>query len=573
MTGGEITDLNGRDSSGTNTHGLRDEGVERRCEVGGGAAGTAGDGQPQVSETPTLWMWVLTFVSGISGLLFGYDTGVISGALVVIADDLGPAELSSQQKEFITAATSLGALIFSAFSGALADQIGRKWVIAIADIVFIVGAVIQAVSKSVWVMVAGRFVIGWGVGLASLIVPLYLAELSPARYRGRMILINVLFITFGQVVAYGIGAGLTHVDAGWRIMVGIGAIPAGIQCIILYWLPESPRYMIRKGRDEDARKVLFTIYSGAQAVDIEEKVAYIREFTEDKRPGTKWEKAKNDLKSLYVVPSNLRALILACGLQGIQQFSGFNSLMYFSATIFKIVGFENPTAVSLIVAGTNFLMTSHATPPQNLLYSARALLTNDGGKCITFTIVDRIGRRRILIGTLWGCSAGLILCAVAFHYLPRDPATGEINATGSNRWAILILVSQIIYVMFYALGIGNIAWVGQSEVFPYNVRGFGTGMATATNWGANLILGSTFLTMMDRMTPSGAFGFYAGLCLLGWFFVLLLFPDLSGFTLEEVAEILSTSFGIRETRRRRKALRQLGEDEKRARLEALMDRV
>ncbi|RPB11070.1 general substrate transporter, partial [Morchella conica CCBAS932] len=170
----------------------------------------------ETSETPTVWMWVLTFVAGISGLLFGYDTGVISGALVVIGSDLGPAELSNQQKEFITAATSLGALLAGIVAGALADQIGRKWVVAIADVVFIIGAIMQALSGSVWLMVAGRFVIGIGVGLASLIVPLYLAELSPANYRGRMIIINVLFITFGQVVAYAIGAGLTHVHGGWR---------------------------------------------------------------------------------------------------------------------------------------------------------------------------------------------------------------------------------------------------------------------------------------------------------------------------------------------------------------------
>lgn len=165
---------------------------------------------------------------------------------------------------------------------------------------------------------------------------------------------------------------------------------------------------------------------------------------------------------------------------------------------------------------------------------------------------------------------GLTICAISFHYLPRN-AAGDIEATGSNHWAILILVSQIVYVMFYALGIGNIAWVGQSEVFPYNVRGFGTGMATATNWAANLILGSTFLTMMDRMTPSGAFGFYAGLCFAGWLFVIFLYPDLSGLTLEEVADILSQSFGIKESRRRRKALKQLGQDELRRREEALRE--
>ncbi|PUU76241.1 and other transporter-domain-containing protein [Tuber borchii] len=215
MTGEKIIDVHRSDSSVSKAHDSFHENIEQKDEVGGDSAAVGGE-QTQVSETPTLWMWVLTFVSGISGLLFGYDTGVISGALVVIGGDLGPAELSSQQKEFITAATSLGALIFSVFSGALADHIGRKWVIAIADVVFITGAIIQALSKSLWIMVAGRFIIGWGVGLASLIVPLYLAELSPAHYRGRMILINVLFITFGQVVAYAIGAGLTHVESGWR---------------------------------------------------------------------------------------------------------------------------------------------------------------------------------------------------------------------------------------------------------------------------------------------------------------------------------------------------------------------
>ncbi|KAL0640605.1 myo-inositol transporter itr1 [Maublancomyces gigas] len=332
-----------------------------------------------------------------------------------------------------------------------------------------------------------------------------------------MIIINVLFITFGQVVAYAIGAGLTDVANGWRLMVGIGAIPAGIQFVILYWLPESPRYLIRKGQEDRARIILSQIYKGASERDIEEKVTYIKDFTEDRRPGTKLEKLRSDFKSLYTVPSNLRALIIACGLQGIQQFSGFNSLMYFSATIFKSVGFENPTAVSIIVAG-------------------------------------------------------LTICAIAFHYLPRN-AAGDVETTGSNRWAILILASQIIYVMFYALGIGNIAWVGQSEVFPYNVRGYGTGMATATNWGANLILGSTFLTMMERMTPSGAFGFYACLCFAGWIFVIFLYPDLSGFTLEEVADILSESFGIKESERRRKALKHLGQDELIRREEALREKV
>ena len=167
---------------------------------------------------------------------------------------------------------------------------------------------------------------------------------------------------------------------------------------------------------------------------------------------------------------------------------------------------------------------------------------------------------------------GLTVCAIAFHYLPRG-SDGEIVSTGTNRWTILILVSQIVYVMFYALGIGNVPWLSQSEIFTYNVRGLGTGMATATNWAGNLLIGSTFLTMMDKLTPSGAFGFYAALCAVGWIFVVGWYPDLSGFTLEEVGEILQDSFGVEESRKRKKLLQQLDEDDKRRRVELLEEKI
>jgi len=147
-------------------------------------------------------------------------------------------------------------------------------------------------------------------------------------------------------------------------------------------------------------------------------------------------------------------------------------------------------------------------------------------------------------------SLGLIICAIAFHYLPRDKSN-TIIANGSNAWAILVLVSMVVYVMFYALGIGNVPWVSQSELFPMNVRGFGTGWATACNWGGNLIISSTYLSLSNAATPTGAFGFFAGLCLLGWLFVIFFFPELNGFTIEEVGEILQHGFGIKEAKRRR----------------------
>lgn len=167
---------------------------------------------------------------------------------------------------------------------------------------------------------------------------------------------------------------------------------------------------------------------------------------------------------------------------------------------------------------------------------------------------------------------GLTICAIAFHFLPQN-SKGEIASESTNKWTILILVSQIIYVMFYALGIGNVPWLSQSEIFSYNVRGLGTGMATATNWAGNLLIGSTFLTMMDKMTPTGAFGFYAGLCAIGWVGVVGWYPDLSGFTLEEVGEILEKGFGVEESRRRRNELKRLGEEERRRREEQLVEKV
>ncbi|BFZ62789.1 myo-inositol transporter itr1 [Saitoella coloradoensis] len=479
---------------------------------------------------PGAMIWFLTFIAGISGLLFGYDTGVISGALVVIGTDLGGKALTSFNKELITSATALGALIGGLGAGSLADFIGRKWVIGVANVIFVAGSVIQAAAPDLWTMIGGRFVIGWGVGLASLIVPLYIAELAPASYRGRMVVINVLFITFGQVVAYAIDVAFEHVPGGWRYMVGGGAIPAIVQLVTLFILPETPRYLCRKDKLQEAAAVLQRIYPSAGSAEIQAKIENIHAGVKEagQRHGTYWQNLVNTLKKLYLIPANFRALVIACGLQGIQQLCGWNSLMYFSATIFQTVGFANPIATSLIVACTNFVFT-----------------------IVAFNLIDRIGRRRILLCTVWGMSLALVLAAIAFHYLPRN-ASGAIEASHSDPWAAVVLFSMMLFAAFYATGIGNVPWQ-QSELFPYEVRGIGTGMATATNWGGNLIIGSTFLTLMDRITPSGTFGLYAGICFLGWLFVIFCYPETSGFTIEEIGELLQHGFGIKESQKRRAA--------------------
>ncbi|KAK9357989.1 general substrate transporter [Lipomyces starkeyi] len=470
------------------------------------------DGQPNP------FVFLLTILVSFSGFLFGYDTGYVSGALVAIGTDLG-REITSSDKEFITSATSLGALLGGIIAGTLADVLGRKWVTIGANTLFVVGAALQTGAHTVWTMIGGRFIMGWGVGIASLIAPLYISEMAPSRFRGRLVILNVLAITGGQVIAYAIGAGLQSLQNGWRLLVGLGIIPAVAQMIMFIYMPETPRYLVRRGQIEKARNVVRWIYSSRNLEVDEEvvvkKVKLLEIYNNDQHPEwSGYNRFKYSLKQLYFVPGHFRALVIACGLQGIQQLCGFNSLMYFSATIFEVVGFNKPTAVSLIVAGTNMAFT-----------------------ILAFLLIDIIGRRRILLCTVWGMSAALVLNAVAFHFLPP-------NATQSDPWAIVILLAMMLYVAFYAAGIGNVPWQ-QSELFPMGVRGLGTSMATATNWGGNLIIGSTFLTMMDRITPSGTFGFYAGLCLFGEVFVYFFYPETSYLTLEDIQGVLKDGFNVK----------------------------
>ncbi|KAI5996046.1 general substrate transporter [Pisolithus marmoratus] len=491
-------------------------------------------------EDRTTWfVWLLVCCCTISGLLFGYDTGVISGALVTINGDLGPSELSNEQKEFITSATTLGALLGGLAAGTMSDWTGRRPVLGIADITFMGGAIGQALSHTVWSMVGCRFLIGIGVGLASCIAPLYIQELSPTRLRGRMVVLNVVMITLGQVIAYGIDAGFANVNAGWRWMVGLGTVPAAIQLALLVYLPESPRVLVKRGNMEAAREVLSRVYAlaSSEQVDLKLKVlhATVKQSVEIANSTTFWQR----FGSMFSNPINRRALVIGCGMQAFQQLCGFNTLMYYSASLFQEIGFNQPTAVGLIISGTNFLFTLFA-----LKY------------------IDVVGRRRIMVFSAPGMVFGLTLASIAFHYMTTD--TGGNLVTGaqySHGWAGIMLLSMIIFVASYATGLGNVPWQ-QGELFSLDVRGIGTSLSTATNWAANFLIGSTYLSLMSAITPSGAFGFYAGLCLLGWLFCVFCFPDVSGLSLEEVQNVFKDGFGIRESERLRRVKREILQREK-----------
>lgn len=484
------------------------------------AAGTA----DHAKMSPNTFVIILTLASSISGFMFGYDTGYISAALVHIGKDLLNKYLTSGEKELITSATSLGALIGAILCGFVANLYGRKNVLFGSNVMFIVGTILQLVAKTVWTMVAGRFVLGFGVGSASLIAPLMLSELAPPKYRGRLIVTNCIFITGGQLVAYLINWGLTRVSGGWRISVGLCMVPAVLQLVLFVFLPDTPRYYVINGDYEKAKSVLlrtqpFATEEVANAI-LQDMIA-----SNSTVPGKPLAQMWNSIKLIHTRPANFRALILACGLQGIQQFTGFNSLMYFSTTIFETIGFDNPTAVSIIIAATNFVFT-----------------------VVAMCIIDIVGRRRILLWAIPGMCISLVVCAIAFHFLGikfDSSSHVQIAQTGITGWGIVVIVGMVLFVATYAIGIGNSAWTGVELFSDVNVRSVGGMFAAATNWSGSLVIASTFLTMLANITPSGTFAFFAGLCFISFLFVYFLLPEVSGLALEETTQLLENGFNVK----------------------------
>lgn len=468
----------------------------------------------------------LTFVASISGFLFGYDTGYISSALVAIGKDLDGTELSYGQKELITSATSLGALIGAIFAGLFVDVVGRKPIIIFLNVLFIIGSAMQTGAHAVGVMMGGRLVMGVGVGIGSLTAPLFISEMAPSNLRGRLVVINVLCITGGQLIAYGIGAGVEKVNGGWRILVGLSLIPPFLQMVSFMFLPDTPRFYLLKGKHDSAKKTLLKIYPDVDEHLIDAKISELDRINKAVPGDSHFKKTWNAVKEIHTVPSNFRALVITCGMQGIQQFLSWNSLMYFSATIFQTVGFKNSTAVSIIIAGTNFVFTVAA-----------------------FFIIDRVGRRKMLLYSMPGMIGALVLCSIAFHFLDIDFSNNSaiINTdNGISGWGIVIIVAMIWFAASYAIGIGNVPWQ-QSEMFPQSVRGVGSGFATSTNWVGSLVIAASFLTMLENITPTGTFAFFAGLIFISYIGVYFMYPELSGLELEETQKVLTNGFNVKES--------------------------
>ena len=400
-------------------------------------------------------------IAALGGLLFGYDTGVISGAILFITKQFS---LSSTMEEIVVSAVLIGAVAGASVGGALTDRFGRRGLIIVAGLIFIASSLGTALAPSVPLLIAARVVSGIAIGLASFLSPMYIAELVPARVRGALVAVNMLAITTGIVAAYLTDYALTG-NGGWRWMFGLGVVPAVWLTIGMWFLPDSPRWLVSKSRTDEARKALARLRTPEE---IGPEVADIEQTTQ---------KTSGDWKTELFRPSLRMPLIIGIGLALFQQLSGINTVIYYAPTIFKYAGFESARASILAAVGLGVvILCSHV---------------------VAIFLIDRVGRRPLLLVGIAGQIVGLAALGAAFHFKQLSNSVGDI-AVGS----------LVVYVACFAFGLGPVFWLLISEIYPLAVRGAAMSAATVANWSMNLVVAVTFLTLVHVVGRSSTFWIY-----------------------------------------------------------------
>nr|XP_029151644.1 inositol transporter 1-like [Arachis hypogaea] len=444
----------------------------------------------------------VSFAAGIGGLLFGYDTGVISGALLYINEEFEYVKKSYLLQEIIVSMALVGAIFGAAIGGYINDVFGRRIATIIADLSFIIGSVIMALAPNPMLIIVGRFLVGLGVGFASITAPLYIAEVSPSEIRGGLVSANCLMITGGQFLSYVINYGLTRVPGTWRWMLGLAATPALIQLVLMIFLPESPRWLYHKNRKEEATTVLSKIYPSPR---LEDEIAILEDHLEQESKN----KVKVKFSDVFKLKEIRLAFICGAGLQAFQQFVGISVIMYYSPIIIQMAGFKsNESALFL-----------------SLVVSA----LNAAGTILGIYLIDIAGRKKLVIGSLSGVVGALILLSVSCIII------GNGNKRQVFGW--LAIAGLGVYILFFAPGMGPVPWTMNSEIYPEEYRGLCAGMSATVNWISSVIMSTSFLSMAEGIGLGQSFLILLGVAVLAIVFVIIYMPETKGLTFEEVADI------------------------------------
>ncbi len=453
----------------------------------------------KTSITPSRsFIYIVSAIAALAGLLFGFDTGIISGALLYIEKDF---VLSIEMKELIVSSVLLGAMAASLCSGYLADHFGRRRLMLVISGLFITGTAIASFAANVPGILLGRLIIGLAIGVGSYTAPLYIAEIAPYNMRGGLVSLNQLAITVGILCSYIINYVFTNFDASWRWMFGIGLVPAILLSIGMIFLPESPRWLIKQNKITDAINALQHLRNTKQ---VDQEINEIQNSLKRKRASFR------ELFTPWVVP----VLFLGAMLGFIQQVTGINTIIYYAPTIFQMAGFHDASSSILATVGIGVV---------NVLSTVFAVL-----------YLDKLGRRPLLLIGLVGMCVSLLGLSLVFH-------SGSQFSMG--RW--IAMGCTFSFIICFAFSLGAILWLVVSEIFPLEIRGIAMGVAVFSCWFWNFVVSASFLTLLHALGPSQTFLLYAVMCGFSFIFCYYKVPETRGITLEQIEQNIRERLPLR----------------------------
>ena len=449
----------------------------------------------------------VTVSAAVGGFLFGFDSSVVNGAVDAIQGDF---QLSDVVIGFSVAVALLGCAVGAWFAGQLADRIGRKKVMLIGAVLFLASAFGAGLATGVISLIVWRVVGGLGIGIASVIAPAYIAEIAPARFRGALASTQQLAITLGIFAALLSDALLQDAAGGasntlwmgleaWRWMFLVGALPAVIYGLLSLSIPESPRYLVAKDLDEEAAEVLSRVTGERHPA---ERIKEIRI--------TLRRETKSSFRDIAGPNGGLHPLVwVGLGLAALQQFVGINAIFYYSTTLWRSVGFSEDQSftTSVITSVINVVMTF-----------------------VAILFVDRLGRRKLLLGGSAGMFVGLLMACIAFT---QQQGTGD-EVTLPGNWGVVALIGANLFVVCFAATWGPIMWVMLGEMFPNRMRAVALGLCTAVNWIANFAVSLLFPALARSVGLGWIYGGFAFFALLSFVFVRSLVPETKGMELEDM---------------------------------------
>lgn len=450
------------------------------------------------SSQVRFFLIITSTVAALGGFLFGYDTGIISGALVFIRQSY---PITTFMQEIVVSSVIFGALIGSLLSGRLADLFGSKSMLIYMALTFIFATLITTFATTIHILILGRFFIGVAIGITSYLSPLFISEMAPAKNRGALVLLNGIMITSGEAIAFLVDYALVPTQS-WRLMFATGLIPAILLFAGMLMLPNSPRWLTLKGRFAEAKNSLLLMRK-SQHVDLElnDIISSIKT-------------TKNNLSELFS-KSVRPVLIIGIGLGMFQQFVGINTVMYYGPSIFKAAGFESQGAQILATFGMGLVNT---------------LMT-----IIAVFIIDRVGRRLLLLSGLLIAGISLAMVGLIFHFNIQ-----------SNYASWFTFIFMMFYIAGYSLSVGSLFWLVIAEIYPLHIRGLAMSFVTAIQWAANFLVALTFLSILNSLGSGFTFAMYSLMCTLSIIFCYCLVPETRGVSLEQIEENLRAGRRLRE---------------------------